>query len=320
MGQRVVFMGTPQFAVPTLQGLVETYAPGSRPGEVVGVVTQPDRPSGRGRKLQPSPVKRLAEAHGIPVLTPTSLRKPESQAALRDLSPDVVIVAAFGQILPPAVLELPPFGCLNVHASLLPRWRGAAPIAAAILAGDEETGVTIMKMDPGLDTGPILRQRATPIGEEDTRESLGQRLAGLGAELLLETLPDWLAGRIRPQAQDEAKATLAPKLEKEQGRIDWRESAQAIGRRVCAFYRWPGAFTTWQGDLLKILRAAARPSSGEAASEAPGSVIETAEGPAVVAGVGLLQLYEVQPAGKRPMPADAFARGARDFIGARLPA
>jgi methionyl-tRNA formyltransferase len=309
MAQRVLFMGSPQFAVPTLQALMSGY-------QVVGVVTQPDRPSGRGRQLHPPPVKAVAQARGLPVLQPASLRSPEAIAELQALHPDVIVVAAFGQILRPAVLDLPPFGCLNVHASLLPRWRGAAPIAAAILAGDETAGITIMRMDPGLDTGPILRQRALPIAPDDTAESLGEKLARLGADLLLDTLPDWLAGRIEPQPQDDAQATFAPQLEKEQGHIDWSEPADAIARQVRAFHPWPGTFTTWQGAPLRILRASAEPSSAE--GTLTGTVVATPEGPAVATGRGWLRLIEVQPAGKRPMPASAFVRGARGFLGSRL--
>jgi methionyl-tRNA formyltransferase len=309
MAQRVLFMGSPQFAVPALQALMSGY-------QVVGVVTQPDRPSGRGRQLHPPPVKVLAQAHGLPVLQPASLRSPEAIAELQALHPDVIVVAAFGQILRPAVLDLPPFGCLNIHASLLPRWRGAAPIAAAILAGDETAGITIMRMDPGLDTGPILRQRALPIAPDDTAESLGEKLARLGADLLLDTLPDWLAGRIEPQPQDDALVTLAPQLEKEQGHIDWSGPADAIARQVRAFHPWPGTFTPWQGAPLRILRASAEPSSVE--GMLTGTVVATPEGPAVATGRGWLRLIEVQPAGKRPMPASAFVRGARGFLGSRL--
>jgi methionyl-tRNA formyltransferase len=228
------------------------------------------------------------------------------------------VVAAFGQILRPAVLDLPPFGCLNVHASLLPRWRGAAPIAAAILDGDETTGVTIMRMDPGLDTGPILRQRALPIAPDDTAESLGEKLARLGADLLLDTLPDWLAGRLEPQPQDETQVTLAPQLEKERGHIDWSEPAEAIARQVRAFHPWPGTFTTWQGAPLRILRASAESSLASSGEVLPGTVVAAPGGPAVATGRGTLRLIEVQPAGKRPMPADAFVRGARGFVGSRL--
>jgi methionyl-tRNA formyltransferase len=342
---RIIFMGTPQFALPTLQLLIDEYspkrtyphlpAPTARGelmgGGVVGVVTQPDRPSGRGRQLQPSPVKMLAQKYGIPVLQPASLRNPEALAELQTLQPEVIVVAAFGQILPSTVLDLPPFGCINIHASLLPRWRGAAPVAAAILAGDGTAGITIMKMDAGLDTGPILSQRPLAIAPDDTRESLSARLAQLGADLLHGTLPDWLAGNIEPQPQDESRVTYAPQIKKEQGRINWSQPADDIARKVRAFYPWPGAFTYWQGKPLKILHAAAAaecrqnedsPSrlrrSGQGSDLLPGTVTAGLSGLAVVTGRGMLYLYEVQPSGKHPMPADAFARGARGFVGTRL--
>jgi methionyl-tRNA formyltransferase len=357
---RIVFMGTPQFALPILQLLIDEYsptkthpptlpaqspgqAPAQSPGQagaarkepvgggVVGVVTQPDHPSGRGRQLQPSPVKILAQKYGIPVLQPASLRKPEALAELQTLQPEVIIVAAFGQILPTTVLDLPPFGCINVHASLLPRWRGAAPVAAAILAGDDTSGVTIMKMDAGLDTGPILSQQSLAIAPDDTRESLTARLAQLGADLLHDTLPDWLAGNIEPRPQDESRVTYAPQIKKEQGRINWSEPADDIARKVRAFYPWPGAFTYWQGKPLKILRAAAAteyrqdedsPSQLQRADRGgdlpPGTATAGPSGLAVVTGRGMLNLYEVQPPGKRPMSADAFARGARGFVGTNL--
>ena len=313
-------MGTPLFAVPVLEVLLEDYP-------VVGVVTQPDRPSGRHRRLQPSPVCQLARQRALPLLQPTSLRDPAAQEALRAWQPDVIIVAAFGQLLPEAVLELPPAGCLNVHASLLPRWRGAAPIAAAILAGDTVTGVTIMKMDIGLDTGPILRQSSLAIDPHDTQQSLAERLSRLGADLLRSTLPDWLAGKITPQPQDEQLATYATPLNKAQGRIDWHLSAQTIARQVRACHPWPGAFTYWRGQPLRILRAAELPNTGHPSSRVhaapellgePGTLVARPEGPAVVTGDGLLLLLEVQPAGKRPMSAADFVRGARGWQGSRL--
>lgn len=309
---RVVFMGTPRFAIPILQGLIDRD---SEP--VVGVFTQPDRPRGRGRQPEPSHVKMLAQQHGLPVLEPVSLRDPKAMAELQTLQPDIIVVAAFGQILPPPVLELPPFGCLNVHASLLPRWRGAAPVAAAILAGDDTTGVTIMRMDAGLDTGPVLSQRPLAIAPQDTRESLTARLAQLGADLLGDTLPDWLAGNIEPQPQDEALATHAPRLKKEQGLIRWDQPAIDIARQVRAFYSWPGAFTHWRGKPLRILRAFAAGEGWQDRTSGmlPGTVIAAPDGPAVVTGSGVLHLLEVQSAGKRPMLADAFARGARGFVG-----
>lgn len=325
MPYRVVFMGTPQFAIPTLQRLIDWPSSEETQLHVVGVVTQPDRPSGRGRQLQPSPVKVLAQRYGLPILEPKSLRTSQVLAELQVLQPDVIVVAAFGQILPPPVLELARFGCLNVHASLLPRWRGAAPVAAAILAGDDVTGVTIMRMDAGLDTGPILRQQSLGIAPDDTSESLTNRLAQLGAGLLCDTLPDWLSGNIEPQPQDEALATYAPQLKKEQGQINWYETADHVARKVRAYYPWPGAFTYWQGQLLKILKAAPAPEHqlnrgtrlGLDDDLSPGTVVAL-QVPAVVTGKGILYLREVQPAGKRPMPADAFARGAHGFLGGRL--
>ncbi|MFW6164513.1 MAG: methionyl-tRNA formyltransferase [Planctomycetota bacterium] len=236
---RIVFMGTPDFAVPSLTALHDAH-------HVVGVVTQPDRPAGRGRDLHQSAVKRAAVERGLPVFQPPSLRTPEAVARLAEWKPEVIVVAAFGQILTEEVLELPPYGCLNVHASLLPRWRGAAPVAAAILAGDEVTGVTIMKMDAGLDTGPILAQRREPIRADDTRTALTQRLSLLGAELLAETLPAYLAGELVPQPQDD-EATLAERLRKADGRLDWSRPALVLDRKIRAFTPWPGTFTFWQG-------------------------------------------------------------------------
>jgi methionyl-tRNA formyltransferase len=251
---------------------------------------------------------------GLPTLQPPRLRAPEALAALRQWAPDLIVVAAFGQILPQSVLDLPAHGCLNVHASLLPRHRGAAPVAAALWAGDAETGVTIMKMDAGLDTGPILARRATPIQSDDTTGTLAERLGQLGADLLIEILPAYLAGDLRPEAQDSSQATYAGQLKKEDGQLDWGQPAEALARRVRAFSPWPGAFTLWQGQPLKILRARAAPGR----SAAPGLVVESGEGIAVGTSAGVLVLEEVQPAGRRPMLAGAFARGARGFVGSDL--
>ena len=310
---RIVFMGTPEFAVVTLRALVRAHT-------VAGVVTQPDRPAGRGRRLEPSPVKQFATQAGLPVIQPRRLREPEAMAQLLDWAPELIVVAAFGQILRPAVLDLPAHGCLNVHGSLLPRHRGAAPIAAAILAGDAETGITIIRMDPGLDTGPMLASRALLIAPDDTTGSLTDRLAPLGAELLLEMIPEYLAGRLPPVPQDAARATYAPQLKKEDGRLDFSHPASELERRVRALLPWPGAFALWpdpaggEARPLRVLRAAVL----EQPMGAAGEVVATPHGPAVVAGHGALLLLEVQPPGKRPMPAADFARGARNFIGARL--
>jgi len=308
VGARIVFMGSPDFAVPILKGLITHH-------QVVGVVTQPDRPAGRGRKLKPPPVKELALRCGLPLLQPESICQEEAIAWLRERKPDVIVVAAFGQILPSSVLGIPPRGCLNVHASLLPRYRGAAPIPAAILAGDKETGVTIMLMDEGMDTGPILAQRSCPIERWDTAASLGRKLSLMGAELLLEVLPKWLEGRIKPRPQ-EGKASYARMLKKEDGIIDWTLPAMDIERRVRAYNPWPGAYTFWQGKLIKIWRAEASDSS--LLGGTPGQVFRDREGVKVACGEGALLLKEIQMEGKKPMPVEDFVRGRGNFIGAIL--
>lgn len=300
--RRIVFMGSPEFALPTLRALTQHY-------EVVGVVTQPDRPAGRGRSLLPPPVKVMAQEFGIPVIQPERLREPAAMQQLREWQPDLIVVAAFGQILRSEVLELPPFGCINVHASLLPRWRGAAPIQAAILHGDTHTGVTIMLMDSGLDTGPILSQRSIPILPDDTAGSLSQRLAHLGAELLLETLPPYLNGDLRAQPQDERLATYARLLKKEDGLLDFSQSAIELERRVRAFNPWPGAYMLWQGQVLKIHRARVV----EDIHALPGQRVTYQNLPAMGCARGLLVLDKVQPAGKKSMPGGDFLRGARDW-------
>jgi len=310
MAYRTLFMGTPEFALPTLRALYEAEA-----YQVVGVFTKRDRPAGRGRKLRSSPVKRFADEVGLPVFQPRSLRRPEAQKELLHLAPDLIVVAAYGLILPPAVLDAPRYGALNVHASLLPRHRGASPIVAAIRAGDRESGVTIMKMDPGLDTGPILAQRATPIGPDETAGELAARLAKIGASLLLTILPDWLAGKLTPKPQDEALATYAPMIKKEEAWLDWNQPAAYLARQVRALNPWPVAMTTWQSKQLRIWRAQAL---AESATGQPGDVIARQGLPAVVTGAGLLLLLEMQLAGKKRLPAEQFCRGYRSFIGSKL--
>lgn len=307
---RVVFMGTPDFAVPALRALIE-----ASDFEVVGVVTQPDRPAGRGQDLRPSPVKLVAQLAGVPVFQPPTLRTPEAFTYLAGWQPDLIVVAAFGQILRQNVLDLPPYGCINVHASLLPRWRGAAPIQAAIRAGDTETGITIMRMDAGLDTGPILAQRAIPIGPRETGQSLHDRLATLGGELLVETLSAYLAGTLtpRPQPDDESLITYAGQIKKEDGAIDWNQSAVAIDRLVRAFTPWPGTFTHWNGQLLKIV--AGHPAAGDTE---PGRVIPRAEAFAIGTGDGLYVPETVQLAGRKAVSAADFLRGNSAILGARL--
>jgi len=313
---RVIFMGTPEFALPTLRALIEHYA-------VVGVVTQPDRPVGRGRSLRPPPVKQAALAHGLPVYQSKSLRSAEAITRLQEWAPDVIVTAATGHILTAEVLALPTRGTLNIHASLLPRWRGAAPIQSAILAGDAETGVTIMCTDEGLDTGPILSQRAILIAPRDTAASLHDRLAQLGAELLLETLPRWLSGELTPRPQPPTGATVARQIRKEDGLIDWERPALEIDRQVRAFTPWPGAYTFWGKRRLIIAAAFPLPSlslPSVAGREAhlPGTVVEHQDLLAVITGEGLLRLDQVQLAGKREMSGEEFIRGRPDFIGARL--
>jgi methionyl-tRNA formyltransferase len=307
--KRLVFMGTPEFAVPVLEALVGQY-------QVVAVVTQPDRTAGRGRRAKSSAVKKTALAHKLPLLQPPSLRQPKVAAELRELAPDVIVVAAFGQILPPEVLAIPPHGCLNVHASLLPRYRGAAPIAAAILAGEEQTGVTLMLMDEEMDTGPILAQAECKIEPQDTTGSLSVKLAHLGADLLVETLPRWLEGRIAPQPQDDSLATYCQTITKKDGLLDWSLPATDLWFRVRAYHPWPGTYTYWRGKLLKILRA--RPMTIGPSGEEPGRVISLDDGVAVVTGTGALLLEEMQLAGKKALAAREFVRGQRDFIGSVL--
>lgn len=310
--KRLVFMGTPEFALTILEALV---APNPA-WEVVGVLTRADKPVGRGQEVAISPVKAFALAHGLPVQQPATLRQPEARADLATLRPEVIVVAAYGLILPQTVLDLPAHGCLNVHASLLPRHRGAAPVAGALLAGDALTGSTIMLMDAGMDTGPLLAQAGLPIAPGETRGALMARLAQQGAELLLDTLPAWLAGEITPQAQDHSQATMTRPLAKAQGRIDWRLPAVQIARQVQAFQPWPSAFTSWRGRLLKIQQGLAIP--GDAAAP-PGLVLAAAQGGLSVAcGEGRLRLLELQLEGKRSLDAQTFGRGQRDFVGSVL--
>lgn len=303
---RIVFMGTPDFAVPALRLLIQHH-------DVLGVVTQPDRPAGRSRQVQMSPVKQAALEAGISVFQPEKIRRPEAVEELRQWQPDAYIVAAFGQILPQTVLDIPPHGSINIHASLLPRWRGAAPIQAAIRAGDAETGITIMKMDAGLDTGPMLRQRAIPIAADETGQSLHDKLAELGGTLLIETLPGYLSGELPPQPQDDALATFAPRIEKEAGRIDWTQPATVIERAIRAFTPWPGTFTLWNGKQLKI--HAGETGSGSAE---PGHVVRANGRVAIGTASGLFFPTRLQLEGKSQVSIDDFARGYGDFVGATL--
>lgn len=302
----IVFMGTPDFSVPILQRLIDTYT-------VIGVVTQPDRPAGRKQQVQMSPIKQLALQHNIPVFQPEKLRRQEAITELKQWQPDVYVVAAFGQILPQSVLDIPQHGSINVHASLLPRWRGAAPIQAAIRSGDAETGVTIMKMDAGLDTGPMLRMRAIPISADETGESLHDKLSILGADLLMETLPDYLKGLITPQPQPEAVITIAPQVKKEEGNIDWGQPAVVIERLIRAFTPWPGTFTFFKGRQLKIINGSV--IEGMAPT---GQVVKLHDSIAVGTSEGLLKLNVIQLAGRKAMPVDEFIKGQADFTAATL--
>ncbi|MBI5290547.1 MAG: methionyl-tRNA formyltransferase [Chloroflexi bacterium] len=300
---RIVFLGSPAFAVPSLRALAPS---------VVGVVTQPDRPAGRGRRPAPCAVKVAAQELGLPVIQPEKMALALDQ--LRAWQPDLIVVAAFGKILRPHVLALPALGCLNVHASLLPRYRGAAPIPAAILAGDAEAGITLMKMDEGLDTGPTMAQRAIPIEPGDTTATLTPRLAILGADLLRETLPAILTGEPAPIPQNAGLATYAPQLKKEDGLLRFGDTAQSLERRVRAMNDWPGAYVLYHGAPLKILRAHAQPAP--AADQ--GRVVRIGSLPAIGATGGLLVLDEVQPAGKKPMSAASFLNGNPNFVGSQL--
>ncbi|MBN1876293.1 MAG: methionyl-tRNA formyltransferase [Anaerolineae bacterium] len=312
MESRIVFMGTPEFALPTLEKLAIHYS-------VVGVVTQPDRPAGRGQRLTPPPVKAYALAEGIPVFQPTRLRKDIAAVEkIRTWAPDLIVVAAYGLILPRSVLNISPLGVLNVHASLLPRWRGATPIQGAIMGGETVTGVTIMKMDAGIDTGPILAQREMPIGASETAGELEARLAALGAELLLEVLPVYMDGQLVPEPQPEDGITITHRLPKEAACIDWMQSAEHISRQVRAFAPLPGAYTTWKGERFKIFQAQVVPQDMNMLRLQPGTVFLWQDIPAVVTGEGALSLLQVQMAGKRPMNGALFVHGKQDFVGARL--
>jgi methionyl-tRNA formyltransferase len=299
---RIVFMGSPDFAVSSLEALARHYP-------VIGAVTQPDRPAGRGGNLRPPAVKEAALHLGIPVIQPEKLRHPEAMQQLRAWAPDLIVVAAFGQILRPDVLELPKLGCINVHGSLLPRWRGAAPIQAAILAGDAETGITIMRMDPGVDTGPMLSQRSIPISAEDTAGTLFEKLAPLGEGLLLETLPRYITGELQPRPQPAEGITYAAMLKKEDGLLDFNQPALASERRVRAYSPWPGAYFLYNRNPLKVQHA-----SVAAGKAAPGEHVIFQGNPAVGTTDGLLVLEEVQPAGKKSMPGKSFLSGVRGWV------
>jgi len=310
---RIIFMGSPRLSVPSLeQLLINKY-------EVMAVYTQPDRPAGRGRGLTASPVKEAALRWGLKVVQPDSLRSAEALKQLEDLKPDVIVVCAFGQILPQELLDIPPYQCVNVHFSLLPRHRGASPVAAAILAGDEFSGVSIQLVRKKIDTGPILATAAVPISPIDNTGTLAEKLSLVGAHLLQEAIIGWRRGEITPRPQDEAGASYFGQVKKEEGEIDWKKPAVEIWRRVRAYYPWPGCFTYWRGKQIKINEATVLP--GEGTSE-PGRVVALpgeGAGLGITTGDGVLGVLRIQYEGKRDMTDAEFRRGQRDFIGAVLP-
>ena len=297
---RTVFMGTPAFALQTLQGLIDAGC------NLVGVYTQPDRPRGRGKQFAAPPVKELALQHGIPVFQPLKLRQPEAVAELEALAPDLIVVVAYGQILPKSVLDIPRFGCINVHASLLPKYRGAAPINKAIIDGETETGITTMYMDVGLDTGDMLVRKTLAIGPQETAGELHDRLAVLGRETMEETLRQLCAGTLQREAQDNTRSTYAALMKKEDGRIDWSQSAVDVHNRVRGLDPWPGAYTTLNGELLKLARTS--PETGDGGK--PGSIVSAdRNGVRIACGNGILLVKELQLAGRKRLTSGDFLRG-----------
>ncbi|OGW38112.1 MAG: methionyl-tRNA formyltransferase [Nitrospirae bacterium GWD2_57_9] len=306
---RLLYMGTPQFAVPPLAALIKAGH------EIAGVVTRIDKPAGRGRTVTAPPVKLFAVERGLAVFQPKRVRDPEFLDTLRRLEPEAIVAAAYGQILPAAVLHLPRYGCINIHASLLPAYRGAAPINWAIIRGEERTGITIMQMDEGMDTGAVLLQESIRIDPEDTAGTLTEKLSELGARLIAEALPGIVSGALKPVAQDNARATLAPLLKKEDGLIDWTLPAKDIHDRVRGFTPWPGAYTFLEGTMVKLLKTGVAPGSLAAGViAAKGNTLE------VGTGKDLIRLVTVQPAGKKPMAAGDFLRGHRITAGTKFEA
>ncbi len=307
-------MGTPDFAVPTLRILIEhNYA-------IQAVVTQPDRPKGRGNTVVPPPVKVLARQHEIPVLQPVKIRKKETLQQIRNLAPDVIVVIAYGQLLPNTLLEIPPLGCINVHGSLLPKYRGAAPLNWSIIRGEEETGITTMFMDEGMDTGDMLLKRTIPIGKDDTAGTLHDTLCVIGAELLLETLQELEKGSLKRIPQDHDASTYAPMLKKEDGQINWQDAAITIDRKVRGLFPWPGAYTSFQGKMVKLLKVAVEDSPADTCDTLPGIVVALDKniGPLIATGAGCLRILQIQPQNKKPMNCSDFCRGYRLAVGDRL--
>jgi methionyl-tRNA formyltransferase len=307
---RIIFMGTPEVAAFSLDRLLQG------PHPVVGVVTQPDRPSGRGQKAIPTPVRAVAESHNLPVLAPEKMRDPAFLEVMKKWGPELIVVVAYGRILPRQILELPPHGCLNVHYSLLPKYRGAAPVAWAIINGEKQSGATTMRLVEKMDAGPIFLQRAIALAEDETRTSLQAKLAPLGAELLLETIAGLKGGKLTSKDQNDVEASYAPILKREDGLVDWKLSAAALERRVRGLAPWPSAFTYLEGNLLKVHRARVVDTATEAA---PGEVVKAdKEGLWIATGEGMLSLEEVQLENKKRMMAGEFLNGTRVEKGARL--
>jgi len=317
---KVIYMGTPSFSIPPLELLVESGE------QVVGVYTQPDRPAGRGRTVLPSPVKIYAEEQGLRVIQPTSLGAADTYSELASLKADIIVVAAYGRILPREVVNLPGLGCVNIHPSLLPRHRGPSPVASTILEGDDVTGVTVMRLDEGMDSGPIIAQEERPILPEDTVVTLTDRLFREGAKLLAQCLPAYSRGNLVPRPQENALATYARKLTKEDGIIQWRLSAETLWRQVRAYSAWPGSYTRWQGKLLKVVEAMPLPAHANPATsngDPPGTVVrlepDSSTSVGVVTGDGILGLKRVQLEGKKDVGARDFLQGHEAFQGSILP-
>lgn len=310
---RIVFMGTPEFSIPTLERLISSKY------DIVAVYTQPDRVAGRGKRKTMPPVKQISNDRGIPTFQPVSFKERSEIETLMSHDADAIVLVAYGQMLPQEVLDIPKFGCLNVHPSLLPKYRGASPVVASIIAGDDQTGASIMLMDAGMDTGPILSQRMIPIDSRDTTESLEVKLAHVGADLLVETLPKWFEQKLVPERQDNREAVYTEQISKKDGEIDWWLSSVELERRVRAFYPWPGCYTYWQGKSLKVLEAVALPAGDQLEQ---GVVVALSSDPQIPVGVGtgngILGLSRLQLEGKKANLSSEFVRGQKDFIGARL--
>lgn len=309
-------MGTSELSVTVLEALAKAGY------EIVQVYTRADKPAGRGRQPTPPPVKEAAERLGLPVYQPVSIKSPEEIEKVRQLRPDIAVIAAYGRLIPKDMLYIPPLKFINIHPSLLPKYRGPSPINAPILAGDDETGVSIFELEEAMDTGPILAQSRVPISPEDTGETLSRRLAKVGAELLLETIPRWARGEISPQPQDHERATFTHIIKKEEGKLDWNRPAAELCRQVRAFQPWPGSFTTWKGQNLKVLEAEPVPSPMEGDPGRTMLVHDHRESgkmlPAVLTGEGVLVLRRLQLEGRRPLDGHVFLQGERDFAGGRV--